>query len=233
MIDEALYCMSLISCTFFYNCCAPVLSEWFGYVTSQHAGPFLYGVRNFFLRNFCGMHVFNVLTRDIADESQLQPMESPVTAWLRCQLREGLQKVADDQYVFDLLTSCDVSFPRYIEEQQVFPLMEQISNRLEGESMIVREARDCVKTHIFMVLGKNMPERLVQGIQEFPFIPDIMQGMRGAGLTIPYNIDRETIPRLLKEIDDRCDEDDTAARSLEKVVKPFLDSLLEESIVAI
>lgn len=219
--------MSLALCNFFSNCCPLFLSKCFGYLASQQA----YGARTFLLRQLWGVRGFDVLGQDMVDSFQDHPRESPVTTWLRIQIQEGLQEVVADQYAVDLLQRCGVTFPLYIEECHVFPLIDQMTDRLDGTSWIVREAKDCVKMHIYAVLGKNMPQGLVEGIQRIPFIPEIAQAMSDAGLNISYSIDRNTIPRLLREIDDRCDVDDVAARALESAVKPFFDSLLEETIL--
>ena len=171
----------------------------------------------------------SIFESKIAELTKKPESQQPasVEKWLSKQLIKTFQKLAATPAAVSSFQQIDISFPEAITEQTALSLLDAMKMKFEEKGAEVAVAKRIVKSVFFSIIGKNLPEATLRGIQRVFDVPEMIAAMKCARVAIPSDITRRNVGMLLRSIDDRCDEEDEAAIQLEMIVKPVVDLLLE------
>jgi hypothetical protein len=145
--------------------------------------------------------------------------------WLLCQHIAALRSLAEYPANILIFQQIGIQIPEKMTNRMAIALLKTMQ-AFEREGRIVQKAKQIIKTFFFTAFSQNMPDTMLNGIQNLYQVPGAVDAMRRLSISMPVSITRQNVGPLMHEIDNWCEEGSEAAVQLERIVKPYFDFLI-------
>ena len=180
--------------------------------------------------------IADIIDRKIADiakiiaESRRDVQSEKIQDWLFCQLVSAFRSLAMSSENVLIFQQIGITIPEELTNMECRILVETMREAFESQDLAVKKAKEIIKIYFYAALGQNMPEAMLEGIQNIYHVSGAVEAMRHFSRWIPSPITRQNVGHLMCEIDDWCDEECEEAMRLENIVTPYFDSLFESTL---